>query len=215
MKRLLLVALVLALGMGLLVWNKSRSRQVVAVSTLDPAVVRIVRTPGGMLEVVTLRKPEVFGWQASYTCPVINCAELLGKTTSEVQVTAHYTYRIPLAAEWKLKFQKDHYELEVPPLEPKLPVAFDTARMRVRTEKDSWLSPASGPNREAVVRNLGAELEVRSQSAEALAMAERQASLTVAEFARRWMTEQMEAPKHAIRVTFAKRSAIESAKATQ
>lgn len=173
-----------------------------ATTALDPAMVRIVRTPGGMLEVATLQKVEEFGWQVAHTCPVIDCGELLGKTTSELKVTAHYTYRIALAPQWTLRLANDHYELVVPPLQAKAPVAFDTAGLQIRTEKGGWLSPAAGPNREAVVRQLGAELARRAERPEYQRLAEHDAAATVAEFARKWMGEQMQAPRHPIRVSF-------------
>jgi hypothetical protein len=199
-----LVGIGVALGLAIAAagtWFSFGSREN-AVTVLDPARVRIVRTPGGMLEVATLQKVEEFGWQVSHTCPLVDCGELLGKTTSEIKVTAHYTYRIPLEPQWTLRFERDHYELVVPPLEPKAPVAFETAGMQVKTERGSWLSPAAGPNREAVVRHLGSELSSRAQRAENKRLAEQSAALTVAEFARRWMTEQMQPPQHPIRVTF-------------
>lgn len=173
-----------------------------SVTLLDPSQVRVVRTPGGLLEVATVQKVEKFGWQVSHVCPLVDCGELLGRTTSEIEVTAHYTYRIPLAQELTLRLEGDHYELVVPPLEPKTPVAFDTGSMRIRTEKGGWLSPAAGPNREAVVRHLGAELARRAQRAEYRQLARESAAATVAEFARKWMAQQMEPPRHPIRVRF-------------
>ena len=211
MKRTWAVLLaVLALAAAFAWWSwGSRER---AVNALDPAMVRIVRTPGGMLEVATLQKPEEFGWQVTHTCPPVDCGELLGKTTSEIRVTAHYTYRIPLEAQWTLRLDKDHYELVVPPLEPRLPVAFDTAAMMIRTERAGWFSPAAGPNREAVVRHLGSELNTRAQRPEYKQLAEASAAATVAEFARKWMAQQMQPADHPIRVSF-KASAREAAKA--
>lgn len=191
---------VLAALVAFMGWNWGTREQ--AVTVLDPGRVRIIRTPGGMLEVATLQKIEEFGWQVAHACPLIDCGELLGKTTSEVKVTAHYTYRIPLQEQWSLRFDRDHYELVVPPLEAKSPVAFDTANMQIRTEKGSWLSPDAGPNREAVVRHLGPELARRAQRADYLQLAEQSAAATVAEFARKWMAEQMEPPQHPIRVRF-------------
>jgi hypothetical protein len=187
-----LVGLGVAIGLGVAAlgswWSFGQREQ--SVTVLDPARVRIVRTPGGMLEVATLQKVEEFGWQVSHTCPLVDCGELLGKTTSEIKVTAHYTYRIPLDPQWTLRLKGDHYELVVPPLEPKSPVAFDTSGMQVKTERGTWLSPASGPNRDAVVRHLGSELSSRAQRAENKRLAEQSAALTVAEFAGRWMREQ-------------------------
>jgi hypothetical protein len=183
-------------------WRSWGTREA-ATTALDPASVRIVRTPGGMLEVATLQKVEEFGWQVAHTCPLIDCGELLGKTTSDIKVTAHYTYRIALAPQWTLRFEKDHYALVVPLLQAKTPVAFDTAGLQIRTEKGGWLSPAAGPNREAVVRHLGDELARRAERPEYRRLAEAEAAATVAEFARKWMGEQMEPARHPIRVRFA------------
>jgi hypothetical protein len=170
------------------------SRQRAAV-VLDPDAVRVVRTPGGMLEVATLEKNEEFGWRVAHTCPLLDCAELLGSTTSHVRVTAHYTYRIPLAATWTLAPRRDgRYELRVPALEPAEPVAFDTRGMQVRTERTRWLSPAAAPNREAVVRHLGPELARRARQDHYLRLAEEGAAATVTEFAQRWMREQGQPP---------------------
>jgi len=183
-----------------LAWNWGTREQ--SVTVLDPGKVRIIRTPGGMLEVATLQKIEEFGWQVSHVCPLIDCGELLGKTTSEIKVTAHYTYRIPLQAQWTLRLEGDHYELLVPPPEAKSPVAFDTANMQIRTEKCGWIRPDAGTNREAVVRHLGTELARRARRPEYQLLAEQSAAATVAEFARKWMSEQMEPPQHPIKVKF-------------
>lgn len=194
-------AAVLVLG-ALAYFDANWGRREQAVTVLDPASVRVIRTPGGLLEVATLQKVESFGWQVAHACPLIDCGELLGKTTSEIQVTAHFTYRIPLQEQWTLRLRKDHYELVVPPLEPKVPVAFDTAGMRIRTEKGSWLSPDAGPNREAVVRHMGPELARRAERPEYRQLAEQSAAATVAEFASKWMAEQIEPPRLPIRVRF-------------
>lgn len=192
------LALALVAAVGWSRWGTSER----AVTQLDPAQVRIVRTPGGMLEVATLQKVEQFGWQVSHTCPLVDCGELLGKTTSEIKVTVHFTYRIPLEPQWTLRFDSDHYALVVPPLEAKTPVAFDTSSIQIRTEKGGWLSPAAGPNREAVVRHLGSELARRAEQPAYKRLAEQGAAATVAEFANKWMKEQFGAAGHPVRVNF-------------
>lgn len=196
-------AIASALVLGTLIYfDANWGQRERAVTVLDPASVRIIRTPGGLLEVATLQKVESFGWQVAHACPVIDCGELFGKTTSEIQVTAHFTYRIPLQEQWTLRPQQDHYELVVPPLEPKTPVAFDTAGMRIRTEKGGWFSPDAGPNREAAVRHLGPELARRAERPEYRQLAEQSAAVTVAEFASKWMAEQIGPPRLPIRVRF-------------
>jgi hypothetical protein len=211
-RRAWLAAVVLLGSIAAIGWRSWGTREE-AVTALDPARLRIVRTPGGMLEVATLQKVEEFGWQVAHTCPLIDCGELLGRTTSEIKVTAHYTYRIPLEPQWTLRFDRDHYELVVPPLEAKAPVAFDTSGLQIRTEKGGWLSPAAGPNREAVVRHLGGELATRAQRQDYKRLAEQSAAATVAEFAGKWMGEQMDPAQHPIRVSFKAATARETAKA--
>ncbi|HSW18841.1 MAG TPA: hypothetical protein VLJ86_16590 [Ramlibacter sp.] len=199
LRRFVLICL-LAVSLAV-IWMRYGAHQKV-LQVLDPAAVTVVRTTGGMLEVASLDKVEEFGWQATYNCPLIDCAELLGSTTSQVRVRARYVYRIALASEWTLERNADHYALTVPPLEPSIPVAFDTATMQLRTEKGSWLSPAAGPNREAVMRQLGPELAVRAMQAPYQAMVSKQAGETVAEFARKWMKEQNLQPDLPIQVSF-------------
>ncbi len=183
------------------VWMRYGAHRKV-LQAIDPAAVTVVRTPGGMLEVAALDRLEDFGWQVAYSCPLIDCAELLGSTTSHVRVKARYTYRIALASDWTLERNADHFALTVPPLEPTTPVAFDTATMQLRTEKGSWLSPAAGPNREAVVRRLGPELATRAVQAPYIAAVTPHAAETVVEFAHKWMKEQHLEADLPIRVSF-------------
>lgn len=49
--------------------------QAVAVLAKDEIV--ILRTPGGMLEVSTLIRNEVFQWSTEYTCLPLDCGKLL------------------------------------------------------------------------------------------------------------------------------------------
>ncbi|MBT9455049.1 MAG: hypothetical protein IV097_00360 [Burkholderiaceae bacterium] len=201
--RLLGVCALVLLTALLIIWvDRRMGKGEEAVKVLDPAQVSVIRTPGGMLEVATLQKIEPFAWQASYTCPIINCGAL-GKTTSEVKVRAHITYRILLSKEWTLKPMKDHYELEVPALEVKTPIAFDTQDMQIRTEQGTWFSPNKAANQEAVVRHLVPALNKRAVAPEYIHLAEQSAATTVAEFAQKWMFEQQgKSPKLPITVKF-------------
>lgn len=176
-----------------------RERSVVG---LDPAQIIVVRTPGGMLEVATLIKNEEFGWSVSYTCPMMDCSKILKPTISRVRVPVHYTYRIPLAATWELRFNGSEYELTVPPPEPMVPVPFDTAKMEIETTRGGWLSPPASGNTEALIRHLGRETERRANQDHYVAMQREQASRTVAEFARKWMGEQMKPTQHPVKVIF-------------
>lgn len=171
------------------------------VKLLDPAQVIVLRTPGGMLEVATLQRVEEFGWQTTYTCPVIDCGKLLGATVTRVRVPVHYTYRIPLADTWELRPDGKDYVLVVPAVQPALPPAIDTARLQLETS-GGWTSPGQDLNVQSTLRQLGPELERRSTQPHYLKMQEPHAAETVAEFARKWMREQGKAAEGSLRVIF-------------
>lgn len=173
-----------------------------AMAVLDPARIILLRTPGGFLEVGALEKTEEFGWSSRYTCPLVDCSALLTPTISSIRVRAHYVYRIPLAQEWTLRREGDHYQLTVPQPQLQAPVAFHTNDMQVRTTERGWLSPPPAPNREAVIRHLGPELARRGTDPAYLAAQRPNAEKTVQEFARKWMMEQGKAAKLPVRVVF-------------
>ena len=195
-----------ALAAGLLVllaaaWFARAPREQ-GVAGLDPARIVLLRTPGGFLEVGALEKVEEFGWSSRYTCPIVDCPDLLGPTISRIRVRARFVYRIPLAAEWKLVPRGDHYELAVPEPQLQVPVAFHTQDMQIQTTEKSWLSPPAAPNREAVVRHLGPELARRGAGAAYLSAQQPNAEKTVAEFAQKWMLEQGAKPALPVKVKF-------------
>ena len=171
------------------------------VEFLDPAKVAVIRTPGGFLQVNAMEKVEEFGWQTAWDCPLLDCSKL-PRTVSRIRVKAHYVYRIPLAAEWRLEPEGDHYRLTVPPLQVERPVAFDTSSMDIVTTESSVFSPAAAPNRENVVRHLGPELAQRGASPAYMETQLKFAEQTVQEFARKWMLEQGKKSERPIKVFF-------------
>ena len=189
-RTLMTIASAAAIGvLALLAWTTSGLRQD-QMAALDPARILLIRTPGGLLEVGALEKVEEFGWSSRYTCPLLDCPNLLTPTISKVRVRARYVYRIPLAEEWKLRRDGDRYRLTVPQPQLQEPVGFHTQDMQIETTQKGWLSPPAGGNREAVVRHLGPELARRGSEPAYLAAQRAQAEKTVAEFARKWMLEQ-------------------------
>lgn len=178
------------------------------VAVLDPARIVLVRTPGGFLEVGALEKVEEFGWSSRYTCPLIDCPALLTPTISRVRVRAHYVYRVPLAAEWKLVPQGDHYLLTVPEPQLQVPVAFHTGDLQIHTES-GWLSPPAAANREAVIKHLGPELGRRGVDPAYLQAQRPAAEKTVQEFARKWMLEQGQKADKPVKVEFKALASVE------
>lgn len=197
-----LLALAVAAVLGVLAYQALRPGiQQEQVKLLDPAQVIVVRTPGGLLEVATLSRIEEFGWQTTYTCPLLDCGKLLGATVTRLRVPVHYTYRVALAPTWELRREGQDYVLRVPSLLPALPPAMETARLELET-KGGWTSPGRELNVQSTLRQLGPELERRANQPHYLAAQEPQAAKTVAEFARKWMREQGMAPLGNVRVAF-------------
>ena len=149
----------------------------------------VLRTPGGKLQVSTLVKNEEFAWQTTYTCPIANCASLFGKTVSKVRVPVHYTYAIPLAAEWSLKRKKTYLELTVPKELAIVPPGIEMQNFEVETTK-GWLSPSGAKNQVSMLKHLGPKLEAKAIRPEYVSAQREEARKTVGEFARKWMVEQ-------------------------
>lgn len=185
-----LIGLIAIFSITALLWlPNSFKKKEVEVPVLAKDEIILVRTPGGMLEVGTLVRNEEFKWSTEYTCPLIDCGKLLGKTISELRVPVHYTYRIPLAAEWKLKFRDSYYELVVPPEEPKLPPAIDLSKLQLKTD-GKWLSPNVAANQASLLKNFSPLINKKAKQKVYIDAQREQAKKTIAEFARKWMLEQ-------------------------
>jgi hypothetical protein len=190
-----------AVGVAAVAWQQFGQRPAEErVDILDPARVEMIRTPGGLLEVSAMEKVEEIGWRTSWDCPLVDCSGL-PQTVSKVRVKAHYTYQIPLAAEWRLQPEGDRYKLTVPPLQLRRPVAFDTPGMQIETQAGVF-SPAAAPNRENAIRHIGPELAQRGGTAAYMDAQRATAEKTVREFARKWMLEQGKKAARPITVVF-------------
>lgn len=151
----------------------------------------VVRTPGGLLEVITMRKQETVVRKTSWICPFwLGLCDKLPKTTSQISAEAHYTYRVRLDKDWVLKKVSDEplrYRLKVPNLEPKLPVAVSISTMREYNDK-GIVSPA-GPELEKMKAYLEKELASRAVTAPYIQAQSEGAAKTIEEFAREWMRD--------------------------
>lgn len=160
---------------------------------------KVVRTPGGMLEVSTLQKTEAFAWQTSWTCPANICG-FLPTSSSQISAEVHYTYRIPLAEYWVLEKTSDaplRYRLKVPKLEPKLPVTVSLPTIRI-LNSGSVFSP-SGPTQQKMQTYMQPQLETKAMSASYMQVQNAAAVKTVEEFARKWMRDgEVKIPDNAI-----------------
>lgn len=196
------VLVVVAIAIAAAVSSRWHARKEQAQQVLDPARVVLLRTPGGFLEVGSLEKAEEFGWSSSWDCgPVADCGKLFGPTVSRIRVRARYTYRIPLADEWRLQREGAQWRLQVPQVQLATPVPFHTQDVEISTSS-GWLSPPVDPNRELLLKNIGPELARRGTDPAYLRAQRPLAEKTVAEFARQWMLEQRKGGDLPVRVTF-------------
>ncbi|AMO24678.1 hypothetical protein GCM10027034_09920 [Ramlibacter solisilvae] len=196
-----IAVLALAGVMGLLALQSgSGGRKQEQLTILDPARVVVLRTPGGMLEVATIEKIEEFGWQVSYTCRPLDCS-ILGRTVSRIRVPVHYTYRVPLAESWQLDLEDGQYVLRLPAPEPMLPPTMDTSKAELQV-KGQWSAPPKIETVESMLRNFRPELDRRANQPEYLALQRAHAEKTVAEFAQKWMREQIKTPARPVKVVF-------------
>ena len=121
----------LALGAGLMFWYDKTHRPVCPPCKAD---VVIMRTNGGLLEVATLRKVETFTSNWVYTVAGV----VVGRTTTQIDVPAYYTYRIKLAPEWRILRTGKVFTVITPPFEPSLPVGVDFGKMR-KFDGGTWV----------------------------------------------------------------------------
>jgi hypothetical protein len=171
-------------------WHRLAVRtEEVKVSRLARDEIVVIRTKGGRLQASTLVRNEEFGWQTSWDCPLVDCGRFLPRTLSEVRLPVHYTFAIPLANEWRLKFRGEYFELVVPREEVNIPPGLEVSKLEMRTTK-GWLSPDVAENQLSLMKHLGPELASRAARPEYLAAQRDDARKTVAEFARKWMVEQ-------------------------
>lgn len=167
---------------------------------------KVVRTPGGMLEVSSLKKPEAFAWKMAWTCPANLCASLpTGNST--ISGVATYTYRVALADHWVLEKQSGsplRYVLKVPRLEVKSPVAIDLQTIRFQNG-GSFFAP-SGPTQLAKLALMQPLVDARASSPDYMKVQSDAATKTIVEFARKWMREgDVKLPEDArIEVVFGK-----------
>jgi hypothetical protein len=176
------IVAVALIAIGVVAYRKFHdSGPVISAPTGDVPVV--FRTNGGLLEVgkVVYKQQftkeeagEIFGIEVP-GCP----------TEAVITVKAHFTYRVRLAPEWKAKITPDKRVLVVaPPLEPAIPVAFDTAA----TEEALHGCPII-KDREVLDRlrkQISSQLASRAKLPEYKQLVRDKAALTVGEFIRKW-----------------------------
>ncbi len=145
----------------------------------------VMRTQGGMLEVSRIKAQEVFDGRYANEFLFMS----FEPTVARIRVPAVYTYRIPLAREWKvLSFGQD-FAVVAPKVEPALPVAVDLAKME-KNVSGTWSLFTGTQSLDAAERAITQKLAIKARSRAYVTLQRDEARKTVAEFVRKWLLTQ-------------------------
>jgi len=194
-RKILLVTVVAALCLGavLLLGYKNlgdvafRSRTGGEVRSGMGTEILFMRTPGGLLEVSSMRMTEQFDKRFVYEVLGLE----VGETVAHVRVPATYRYHIQLAPLWKIERTDDVFRVVTPPVKPSLPVAVDLAHLE-QDEGGTWLLVPfnADKDREALMREITGKLAQKAASPAYLALQREDARKTVTEFVEKWLVTQ-------------------------
>jgi hypothetical protein len=146
-----------------------------------------MRTPGGLLEVSSMRMTEQFDKRFVYEVLGLQ----VGETVAHVRVPATYRYHIELAPLWKIERTGEVFRVVTPPVRPSLPVAVDLAHLE-QDEGGTWLLLPfnADADRAALLREITAKLAQKAASPAYLALQREDARKTVTEFVEKWLVTQ-------------------------
>lgn len=148
-----------------------------------------IRIPGGVLEVATLKKGRAFNLDRPIILGPIKIPYCPEK--ARVELTAHFTYRVALAKTFPARIENGKLKVQVPKLEPSLPVAWNTGTLRTQIDK-CWFLPGRNTT-DILVRDISRRLATEASSPAYIGFAENNgARETVREFVRTWLLKQQD-----------------------
>lgn len=185
------VFLVLAVLVGAITfyrfWNPNRDTKSDGVPNED--IPEVIRIKGGMLEIATLKKGEVYYLDRRIVLgPVVVpfCPE-----KARVELIAYYTYRVPLADTFPARYASGKLEVRAPRPKALFPVGFDTSTLQKQIDK-CWLVPGQNSMGD-LEKNISERLKRDALKPAYIAFAENNgARETVREFVRTWLMTQTE-----------------------
>lgn len=156
-------------------------------STASNDIPVVIRTNGGWLEVATIKHRRSFDLKKTAKfvgMEVPFCAE-----TATYAVDVAITYRVKLAKRWVGDVSDNVLYLTVPPPEPAIPVAFDTAKLRA-TLNSCWFMPSLNAKDE-LLRSISTTLAKDAQGSRYKQFSRgKDSRATIAEFAHKWLLNQ-------------------------
>ncbi|NEX95223.1 hypothetical protein [Caulobacter sp. 17J65-9] len=175
--------LVIALAFGAL--SLSRHKTAPEPAFTDTPVV--IRTNGGLLEVVKVRYPRPVNLTNMFV--VLGIDVPFCKEHASYTVDAHITYRVRLAKHWSADYRNQRLFVKAPKLEPATPVAFDTRGLKGTLSKCA-LAPGLGTQAD-LLRRVSSLLEADAKNPKYVDFArDHGARDTVREFVQKWLITQ-------------------------
>lgn len=150
-----------------------------------PEVPIVMRSPGGLLEVATVRVFERLTRNDTRQFWGLD----LGTTVSQLQVTVVYRYHIPLAREWPMTLTGRTCIVRAPDVRPSLPVAFDSNTLQKYT-RSGWARFNKDENLAALEHSLTPELARRADSQAYMQLAREAGRATISEFVTTWLVKE-------------------------
>ena len=147
--------------------------------------IEVIRTSGGLLQVSTIRSPEVFQATQGHTLYGVP----VGQTTSQIRVPATFHYHIELAPEWKITVRGKAISVIAPRVKPTLPVAIDTARLEKQTS-GAWSLFTGATELDKLQKSITQGLGEKAATPQFINLQREAARATVAEFVAKWALEQ-------------------------
>ncbi len=191
----LALAVVASLGLNIFLARRllTPNRQV-EVQLQSPDRVEVIRTPGGLLQVSTIRSPETF--QATTDHMLLGLD--LGQTVTQIRVPAIFNYHVELAPEWRVTVTGDTVLVIAPAVAPTLPVAIDTARLE-KFASGTWSLFTGERELDLLQRSITQTLAVKASTPSYIQFQREAARRTVQEFVRKWLLTQQRYQAHAPR----------------
>lgn len=177
----------------------AQGRTSVTHSALDQ--IEVMRTNGGLLQVSTIRSPELFQATQDHTIFGVH----VGKTTSRIRVPATFHYHVELAPEWKITVRDKTFIVIAPRVKPTLPVAIDTAKLEKLTS-GTWSLLTGHSELDQLQKSITQSLAQKAVTPLFIQFQRETARKTVTEFVTKWVLEQRGSPPatgYTIRVFFA------------
>lgn len=202
-KFLLVVAVMASLGVNayfvLQRMTPAQGRALFTHSALDQ--IEVMRTNGGLLQVSTIRSPELFQTTQDHTIFGVH----VGQTTSQIRVPATFNYHVELAREWKITVRDNTFIVIAPRVKPTLPVAIDTAKLEKLTS-GTWSLLTGTSELDQLQKSITQSLAQKAATPLFIQLQREAARKTVTEFVTQWVLEQRSgkpATGYTVRVFFA------------